>query len=91
MRPPLSANLVERYEVLRDHLLQGRWSQALSWRVVVQHGLLAWSQLPPSCPPPLTLPPPLSLGAVPTDLQAPVTQVLASMVLSLYPEVHHEH
>ena len=90
MRPLLASDIVERYEILRDHLLQERWSQAHSWRVIVQHGLLAWSQLPPSRPPPL-VPPPLRRGAVPADLQAPVTHVLASMVLHLHPEVSHDH
>jgi hypothetical protein len=89
MVTPLSSGVVERYEVLRDHLVQGRWSQARSWQGVVQHGLLAWSQLPPSRP--LSLPPPSDRGAVPVALQAPVTHVLASMVLHLYPEVTHDH
>ena len=91
MRPPLSPDIVERYEVLRDHLVQGRWSQARNWRVVVQHGLLAWSQLPPSPPPPVTPPSPLGRGAVPIDLQSPVTHMLASMVLHLHPEVGHDN
>jgi hypothetical protein len=41
MIPLLSSDIVERYAVLRDHLVQGRWAQARNWQVVVQHGLLA--------------------------------------------------
>ena len=89
MRPPLSSDIVERYEALRDHLVQGQWSQAGGWQVIVQHGLLAWSQLPPSCPLPKTAPAPPCTSDVPADLQLPVTQVLASMVLRLHPEVTH--
>ena len=89
MVAPLLPGAVERYEVLRDHLLQGRWSQARSWQVVVQHGLLAWSQLPPSRP--RSLPPSSGRGAVSLTLQTPVAHVLASMVLALYPEVPHDY
>ena len=90
MKPSLSPDIIERYEVLRDHLLGGRWAQAHSWRVVVQHGLLAWCQLTPGHPPPVTPPSPLGPSRVPVDLQAPVTQVLASRVLGLHLEVSHE-
>ncbi len=89
MIPPLSSDIVERYEVLRDHLVQGRWSQASGWQGMVKRGLLAWSQLPPSRPLPLTSPLPPCTSDVPVDLQLPVTHVLASMVLQLHPEVAH--
>ena len=91
MRPFLSPDIVERYEVLRNHLLQGRWAQAHHWRVVVQQGLLAWCQVTPPLPSLLTPPSPPSRSRVPVDLQTPVTQVLASMVLGLHLEVNHEH
>ena len=85
----LPSDIVERYAVLRDHLVQGQWSQSDSGRVVTKHGLLAWSQRAPSRPTPLPPPRPPSGGGVPADLQAPVTHVLASMVLRLHPEVAH--
>ena len=84
----LPSDIVERYEGLRDHLLQGQWSQSDSWRVVTQRGLLAWSQLMPRQPTPLAPPRP-PCGGVPADLQSPVTHVLASMVLRLHLEVAH--
>lgn len=90
MRPSLSSDIVERYEVLRAHLLQGRWAQAHHWRVVVQQGLLAWCELAPNPPSPLTPPFPPTRSYVPVDLQTPVTHVLASMVLSLRLEVTDE-
>jgi hypothetical protein len=89
MSPLLSADIVTRYEVLRDHLVQGRLSHASNWRLVMAYGLLAWSQLPPSHSTPVPPPPPVS-GGVPEALQWPVAQVLASMVLSLHREVMHE-
>ena len=89
MIPPLSSDIVERYEELRNHLVQGHWSQASGWQIIVQHGLLAWSQLPPSRPLPSTSPPPPCTSDVPADVQLPVTQVLTSMVLHLHPEVAH--
>ena len=88
MIEPLPSDIVERYEGLRDHLLQGQWSQSESWRIVTQRGLLAWSQLTLSRPTPLPPPRPPS-GGVPADLRSPVTHVLASMVLRLHPEVAH--
>ena len=90
MKPSLSPDIVERYEVLRAHLLQGRWAQADHWRVVVQQGLLAWCQVAPNHPSPLTPPSPPSCSRAPVDLQTPVTHVLASMVLGLHLEVTDE-
>lgn len=85
----LPSDIVEHYEVLRDHLLPGQGAQSDSWRVVTQHGLLAWSQLVPSRPTPLPPPRSPSGSGVPAELQSPVTHVLASMVLRLHPEVAH--
>lgn len=90
MRPSLSSDIVECYEVLRAHLLQGHWAQAHHWHVVVQQGLLAWCEVTPNHPSPLAPPSPLSCSHVPVDLQIPVTHVLASMVLSLRLEVPDE-
>lgn len=86
---PVVPDLIERYEALRGHGSQGMKPQAFGWIVLVQRGVLAWTQSlqpKPPCVAPLH-----STHRVPAYLQEPVTHVLASMVLPLYQEVHHAH
>ena len=80
-------DLIERYEVLRDPLSQRDTWQGAGWLVLVQRGLRAWSQIvQPQLPSATPLP---AVHGVPAHLQEPVTHVLASMVLQVYPEVAH--
>lgn len=83
----IPCDIIERYEVLREPLSQGAATQASGWLVLVQHGLLAWCQMVQLQRPSRT-PLPVASG-VPAHLQEPVTHVLASMVLQVYPEVAH--
>jgi len=78
-------DIVERYEALRVPLSQTAASQTFGWLVLVQRGLWAWSQRVQSQLP--SVAPQHAAHCLPAHLQEPVTHVLASMILQVYPEV----
>lgn len=89
MRRTLPPDIINRYEVLRHDFLKGKAFHVRQWRGIVQQGLLAWAQVEPTHRSQALPPCPLDGERVPAALQAPLTHILANMVLCLHPEVSH--
>lgn len=86
----LPPGVVERYESLRQCVLQAGRGGDQGWTLLMRCGLLAWARACQELAPkqqaaPLNPP----VAAIPDHLSAPLVQVLAGMVLHVQQEVAH--
>ena len=84
----LPTGVVERYESLRECVLQAGQGGDQGWALLMRCGLLAWAQACQELAPkergvPLNAP----VAVIPVHLTAPLVQVLAGMVLHIQHEV----
>lgn len=84
----LCADVIERYETLREHVVHARPGPDHGRGLLVRRGLLAWSQTAQEC---ILSPPAKRLSSaavmVPDHLSLSLIQMLAGMVLQLHDEV----
>jgi hypothetical protein len=86
----LPSDVVERYESLRECVLQAGRGGDQGWALLMRYGLLAWAracqQLAPKQPIAPVNPP---VAVIPDHLSTPLVQVLAGMILHVQQEVTH--
>jgi len=93
LKVDLPAECLDRYEILRTHVINASPNQGQGWVLFIRYGMLGWYQtdlalprVPRSLPTDVTVP----TETMPEGVAQSAIQVLAGIVLHLHQEVAYD-
>lgn len=83
LKADLPAECLDRYEILRAHVINASPNQGQGWVLLIRYGMLSWCQMDLALP---CVPRSLPTETMPGGGAQSAIQVLAGIVLHLYQE-----